>query len=148
LLEWLLPNRFAVNNLFWALLAGLLLSIISNGLENLLGVSPPIVPEGEVEIKRQIKEASVTPMQRLAGISPSTIGQDLDTQSLEDVQAAHAALDVINASEANQTGLIPHSEEAAQPEESPPAEDLTPPGGSSDEQNLDPPDPDSSGGQA
>jgi putative membrane protein len=148
LLEWLLPNRFAVNNFFWALLAGLLLSIVTNGLENLIGVSPPIVPEGEVEIKRQIQEASVTPMQRLAGMSSATVGQDMDTQSLEEVQAARAALEVINEAEAGPPESTPAPQEAAPPGQPPPADEILASSEEPDEQNLELPASGSSGGQA
>jgi putative membrane protein len=60
LLLWLLsvifPNRFAVENLLWALLGGLVLGLISSFLESLLGLTMPIVPEEETALRRQLEE--------------------------------------------------------------------------------------------
>jgi putative membrane protein len=60
LLLWLLslifPNRFAVENLLWALVGGLVLGLLSSFLESLLGLSMPIVPEEETALRRQLEE--------------------------------------------------------------------------------------------
>ena len=60
LLLWLLsvifPNRFAVENLLWALLGGLVLGLLSSFLESLLGLTMPIVPEEETALRRQLEE--------------------------------------------------------------------------------------------
>ena len=98
LVAWLLPERFAVEGFLWALFAGLLLGLLSSALENLLGLTPPIVPEDEAEIRDKIREQSITPLQSLAGISPATVKPNVETQSVEEVQAARAALEVINGS--------------------------------------------------
>jgi putative membrane protein len=60
LLLWLLslifPNRFAVENLLWALLGGLVLGLLSSFLESLLGLTMPIVPQEETVLRRQLNE--------------------------------------------------------------------------------------------
>ncbi|MEA3441515.1 MAG: phage holin family protein [Chloroflexota bacterium] len=60
LLLWLLsilfPNRFAVDSLVWLLVGGLVLGLISSFLENLLGLSMPIVPDEPPELRLQVAE--------------------------------------------------------------------------------------------
>jgi len=145
LLKWLLPARFAVDGFLWALVAGLLLGLLTSALENLFGLTPPIVPEEESEIREQIRKQSVTPLQTMAGIAPATVRQDVETQSIEEVQAARAALDTIQASgEASPDAMAaPEGEllesEIAAPIELPPLED---------EEALPDPESDTPGGQA
>ena len=45
LLSFLFPARFAVDNLLWALVGGLVLGLLSSFLESLLGLTMPIVPD-------------------------------------------------------------------------------------------------------
>jgi putative membrane protein len=49
LLLWLLslifPNRFAVDNILWLLVGGLVLGLLSSFLESLFGLTMPIVPD-------------------------------------------------------------------------------------------------------
>jgi putative membrane protein len=56
LLSYLFPARFAVDNLWWALLGGLVLGLLSSFLESLLGLTMPIVPEEEAALRRQLEE--------------------------------------------------------------------------------------------
>ena len=44
LLSWLMPDQLAIDSLLWAVVGGLVLGIINALLENLLGLSPPILP--------------------------------------------------------------------------------------------------------
>lgn len=46
LVSWLFPSLFGVTRLFWALVGGVVFGICSSFLENLLGLMPPIHPEG------------------------------------------------------------------------------------------------------
>lgn len=55
LLAILMPDRFAVNSLLWAFVGGLLIGIFGNFLENLLGLTPPILPDEAKELRRQIE---------------------------------------------------------------------------------------------
>ena len=144
LLKWLLPERFAVDGFLWALIAGLLLGLLTSALENLLGVTPPIVSEEDAEIREQIRKQSVTPLQTMAGMAPATVRQDVETQSIEEVQAAKAALETIQASKALAAADEPPGggelleSEIAAPIELPPL----------DEEDLATLDSDTPGGQA
>lgn len=63
LLALLTPNRFAVDSLFWALVAGGIIGILTAVLENLLGITPPIVSEKFPEVREMIKERDVHPVE-------------------------------------------------------------------------------------
>jgi putative membrane protein len=56
LLSFLFPARFAVDNLWWAAVGGLVLGLLSSFLENLLGLTMPIVPDEPAELRRQVEE--------------------------------------------------------------------------------------------
>lgn len=56
LLSWLLPNQFGVDSLLWAIVAGVLLGLSSAFLENLLGLTPPIVSDKYPEIRQRVKD--------------------------------------------------------------------------------------------
>ena len=56
LLSFLFPARFAVDNLLWALVGGLVLGLISSFLESLLGLTMPIVPEEAAALRQQLEE--------------------------------------------------------------------------------------------
>ncbi len=56
LLSSLFPDRFAVDNLLWALVGGLVLGLVSSFLESLLGLTVPIVPEEEAALRRRLVE--------------------------------------------------------------------------------------------
>ena len=55
LLSLLFPNRFAVENLWWLLLGGLVLGLLSSFLESLLGLTMPIVPDEPPGPHRQLE---------------------------------------------------------------------------------------------
>mgnify|MGYP001817000549 CR=1 FL=1 len=59
LLAWLFPDSFAVDKLFWALVAGALIGLLGTFLENLLGLIPPIVPDPETGLRRQFWDRPV-----------------------------------------------------------------------------------------
>jgi len=56
LLSFLFPARFAVDNLLWALVGGLVLGLLSSFLESLLGLTMPIVPDEPAELRQQVEE--------------------------------------------------------------------------------------------
>jgi putative membrane protein len=56
LLSFLFPARFAVDNLLWALVGGLVLGLLSSFLESLLGLTMPIVPDELPELRHQLEE--------------------------------------------------------------------------------------------
>lgn len=96
MLDWIFPQIFFVESLFWALIGGALLGLVSNALENLFGVYPPIVPVEEFTLRQQITAQSVSPLQSLVGSPAKLVSPSVDTQSLQDIQAAQAALQLIN----------------------------------------------------
>jgi putative membrane protein len=56
LLSWLLPDQFGVDSLLWAFVAGAVLGLTSAFLENLLGLTPPIVSDKYPEIRQRVKD--------------------------------------------------------------------------------------------
>lgn len=54
-LEWLFPQRIAITSLPWAIVGGLLMGMVSSFLEALLGLSTPIVPESETELRQRLQ---------------------------------------------------------------------------------------------
>ncbi len=56
LLSFLFPTRFAVDNLLWALVGGLVLGLLSSFLESLLGLTMPIVADEPPDLRQQLEE--------------------------------------------------------------------------------------------
>jgi putative membrane protein len=56
LLSFLFPDRFAVDSIFWVLVGGLVLGLVSSFFESLLGLTMPIVPDEPPELRRQVEE--------------------------------------------------------------------------------------------
>jgi putative membrane protein len=56
LLAFLFPNRFAAESIWWLLLGGLILGLLSSFLESLLGLTIPIVPDEPTELRSQVEE--------------------------------------------------------------------------------------------
>ena len=55
LLSALFPARFAVDNVLWALVGGLVLGLLSSFLESLLGLTMPIVPDEPAELRQKVE---------------------------------------------------------------------------------------------
>jgi putative membrane protein len=55
LVSWIFPNRFAVDSFLWALVGGLLIVFLGIFLEGLFGLTHPIVPESETELRQRLK---------------------------------------------------------------------------------------------
>jgi putative membrane protein len=55
LLSWIFPNRFAVDSILWAMVGGILVALLGGFLEGLFGLTRPIVPESEEELRRRLK---------------------------------------------------------------------------------------------
>jgi putative membrane protein len=95
ILEWLFPTILVVNSIFWALIAGAVLSLISNALENLLGLTMPIVPEENFELRKHLEAEQQASLVNLVA-KPQTILHDYsETQSVSEVTAARAVLDTL-----------------------------------------------------
>ena len=148
LLEWLFPNIFVVNNFFWALAGGAVLGLVSNTLENLLGLTPPIVPEENIELRKRIGAEQQASLVNLV-VKPQTVVQhDVETQSVSELTAAKAALDTLQVATAPVAISLPGDENILEPPESNP-----PPPDASQMQGQEPQfdektDPNSNGGAA
>ncbi len=56
LLSWLFPQRFAVDSLLWAFVAAALMGLLSSFLENLCGLTAPILRDEDAELRARIKK--------------------------------------------------------------------------------------------
>lgn len=56
-LSWIFPERFHVEHVLWALIAGLVAGLLIGLLENLFGLSPPIVQGGPDALRREMAHA-------------------------------------------------------------------------------------------
>jgi putative membrane protein len=56
LLSALFPARFAVDNVLWALVGGLVLGLLSSFLESLLGLTLPIISDEAAELPGRVEE--------------------------------------------------------------------------------------------
>ena len=56
LLSFIFRNRFAVDSLAWLFVGGLVLGLVSSFLENLLGLTMPIVPDEPPGLRLQVQE--------------------------------------------------------------------------------------------
>jgi putative membrane protein len=56
LLSFLFPTRFAVDNLLWAFVGGVVLGLLSSFLESLLGLTMPIVSDEPPELRQELEE--------------------------------------------------------------------------------------------
>ena len=55
LLSLLFPNQFSVSSIWWALLGGLVLGVVSSFFESLLGLTMPIVPDEPDAFRGQVE---------------------------------------------------------------------------------------------
>ena len=65
LLALIFPARFEVNGIFFALVAGAVMGILSSFLESLLGITRPIVPEEPPELREQIEAQTPTGIEKV-----------------------------------------------------------------------------------
>lgn len=80
MLALLLPKHLEVNGIFWALVGGAVLGIVSALFESLLGLTPPIVSEKHPELRRRIQE-------RASGSIEATVSQATADRVLADGSA-------------------------------------------------------------
>jgi putative membrane protein len=110
LLERFFPDFLAVNGLLWALVGGAVLGLVSNALENLLGLTPPIVPEENLELRKQIEAKQSPPLASLVAKPQTVVRDDVETQSVSELTAAKAALDILTVASGPDTDLLPDHE--------------------------------------
>ena len=131
LLLWLLslifPNRFAVENLLWALLGGLVLGLLSSFLESLLGLSMPIVPEEETALRRQLEEEARGISWHVASRRAAALEQQAMEMEATEQEANVAASDAAAAPAEPDEGAPPPNDEAepSAPVATPPDEAAT-----------------------
>ena len=115
LLEWLFPNIFVVNNFFWALVGGAVLGLVSNTLENLLGLTPPIVPEENLELRKRIEAEQQASLVNLVAKPQTVVQHEVETQSVSELTAAKAALDTLQVATAPVAISLPDDEDIPEP---------------------------------
>jgi putative membrane protein len=94
LLELLFPSLFAINGLiFWPLVGGLVIGISSAVLENLLGLTPPIVSEKYPEVRQRIKDRETGAIE--AYITQTAIEKTVDPKQAAAPDAAASAAAVL-----------------------------------------------------
>lgn len=87
LLAALFRGRFAVDSLFWAIVAAAVLGLVSSLLENLLGATLPIIPEEYADLRKQLQKEVPTTAQIVETLveSPTPMAAD-DTEAVSPVQ--------------------------------------------------------------
>ena len=124
---WLLsvffPQWFAVNSLLWAFVGGALLGIIGSFLEALFGLTPPIVPAEDVELRAMVKGESGGVLKTLVERTESKVDSDVtaETEVAMEVPAAVVPEDAeVTASEkaagpntSAETGTAPDIQDGA-----------------------------------
>jgi putative membrane protein len=144
LLALLFPDYFAVDKLFWALVAGALIGLLGTFLENLLGLVPPIVPDPETGLRRQFWDRPLGSLggtlvtrrlseeEQLVIETPEDEGQPieqkLETQAPEHVSEADAPPPVVSPSESGP----PEADVSPDPTEGAPDATNSPPDGQLD----------------
>lgn len=148
LLDWLFPNIFVVGNFFWALVGGAVLGLVSNALENLLGLTPPIVPEADVELRKRIETEQQASLVKLVAKPQTVVQHDVETQSVSELTAAKAALETIQVvTEPAPNSRTDKENLPEDPESNPPPPDASQLGGQ-EPQFDEKTDPNSNGGAA
>jgi putative membrane protein len=115
LLEWLFPNILAVNSLFWALIGGAVLGVVSNALENLLGLTPPIVSEENLELRKRIEAEQPISLASLVAKPQASVPSTAETQPVSEQVAAQAALEALQAAEIENIPAAPNQEVTPEP---------------------------------
>ena len=113
LLSWTFPNRFAVDSILWALVGGILIALLGSFLEGLFGLTRPIVPESEAELRQRLKAQNRSLVYTFLKARPIPLASEDDLPQIAapapDVAPSQPAPpDAVEAVEQTQTG----SEEA------------------------------------
>jgi putative membrane protein len=109
------PDILIVNSFWWALIGGVVLGLTSNALENLLGLTPPIVPEENPELRKRIEAEQQATLANLIAKKQPVVHHDVETQSVSDVSVAKAILDVLEPATAPGDTSSPVKEEIPEP---------------------------------
>lgn len=117
ILEFLFPGRIVVDGLiFWALLGGAVIGIVSAVLENLLGLTPPIVSERYPEVRQRIKDRETGSVEAM--ITQATVERTLEPKAGEQPEVSQAAAAAaVLAVVGSDSGAASAAAAAAQPAE-------------------------------
>ncbi|MCB0199677.1 MAG: phage holin family protein [Anaerolineae bacterium] len=93
LLSVLFPQWFQVSSIFWALVGGALLGVVTSFLEALFGLSIPIVPAEDIELRALIKQGrGRDALNRILEEKEGVLEADVDINSLSAANTAPAGL--------------------------------------------------------
>ena len=126
--NWVFSDYFAVSGILPALFGGLLITLFGGFLESMLGLTAPVVPDSEEELRKRIRfqdrgltyalfQAAPAELQKYAPVADS-LAEPLP--SSPDTQDAQAILDMMNAAAAAPPEAQPVPVEPAPPPEAPP----------------------------
>ena len=128
LLDFIVKDRFAVDSLFWAIIGGALMGLVSSFFENLLGLQVPIFPDDAGELpeletdlskvfERKIITSVMTPDEELMDEIPLPEAQTEEVA--EESTAADSPVDegATVAAEANTADISSAAEESETPAE-------------------------------
>jgi putative membrane protein len=79
--------QFQVSNIWWALIGGALIGLVSSVLESFFGVAPPILPEKPPELSKQIQATQSSPVQQMLTQRVNPQGQFATSDSTEGLPA-------------------------------------------------------------
>lgn len=100
LLSWLFPSLIQVGGIIWALVGGAVIGIVTAFLENLLGMTQPIVSDKYPEIRQRVKDRQFYRTQaELARIEAQKQGVARQL-ALAKVMVAGAPVDAVESDEA------------------------------------------------
>jgi len=105
LMAWLFSDHFEVTSAFWALVGGAVIGVTSAVLENLLGITPPIVSEKYPELRARIKARETNSTEAL--ITQIAVGGKLQPDEPQEANQAAAAATVLAVVGANDETAAP-----------------------------------------
>jgi putative membrane protein len=118
--------QFQVSNIWWALIGGALIGLVSSVLESLFGVAPPILPEKRPELSKQIRATQSSPVQQMITQRVIPQGQFATSESTGEMPAGTGQALVVENLAAGQAT----ADTSAVPAKPATEQDGTPAGGS------------------
>jgi uncharacterized membrane protein YvlD (DUF360 family) len=121
--NWVFRDYFAVSGILPALFGGFLMTLFGGFLESMMGLTAPVVPDSEEELRKRIRfqdrgltyalfQAAPAELQKYAPVAGS-LAEPLP--SSPDTQDAQAILDMMNAAEAQPVPVEPEPPPEAPP---------------------------------
>lgn len=129
MLSWIFPDRFHVEHILWAIMAGIVSGIVYTLLENLFGLSPPIMLSAPPDVEHEIAEAGpglvesgILKVARHGTTAPIVPATELPGQT----EVAAAILDTVGTGDAPVASAAPDAAGADPAAETAPAEAAAP----------------------